>query len=60
MVYHSNNIDWFRERVGKLMTELELLTRIADSLDILVLFAILNFATSCMRSWRKNVIRGVR
>ena len=42
------------------MTELEILTRIANSLDILVLFAILNFATSCMRGWRKNVIRGLR
>lgn len=59
MVYHSNNIDCFFERIGKLMTELEILTRIANSLDILVLFAILNFATSCMRGWRRNVIRGL-
>lgn len=42
------------------LTEFELLERIAFSLDILVLFAILNFVTSCMRSWRNTVIRRFR
>lgn len=56
----GNYIDRLYERIGEMMSDLELLTRIANSLDILVLFAILNFATSCMRGWRKTVIRGLR
>lgn len=42
------------------MTEIELLTMIYNDVHIIMCFVILNFATACMRGWRKNVIKGVR
>jgi len=56
--YFGSDIDWLFERLGKIMTELEILQHIANSVDVIMLFTILNYASACMRSWRKNVIRG--
>lgn len=48
------------ERIGEIMTELEILTMIYNDVHIIMVFVILNFATACMRGWRKNVVKGVR
>ena len=40
------------------MSELEILQHIANSVDVIMLFTILNYASACMRSWRKHTIRG--
>lgn len=40
------------------MTELEILQHIANSVDVIMLFTILNYVSACMRSWRRNTIRG--
>lgn len=39
------------------MTEIELLERIAQGIDILVLFSVLNFVSACMRSWRIKTLQ---
>ena len=41
-------------------TSVQLLTEISNDVHIMLVFVIVTFVTSCFRSWRKTVIKGVR
>lgn len=39
-------------------SQLDILTNIYNDVHIIMVFAILSFAMSCMRGWRKNTLKG--
>lgn len=41
-------------------SDIEILTQIRDDVRIIVAFTIITFVMSCLRGWRKNVVKGVR
>ena len=42
------------------MSEIELLSRIDATLTVMCALQIIDFCASCMRSWRNNIVKGVR
>lgn len=40
-------------------SSIEILTQIQSDVRILVVFTIITFVMSCLRGWRKNVVKGV-
>lgn len=48
------------ERIGEIMTELEILTDILEILRTIVALQIVTFCSACMRSWRNNTLKGGR
>ena len=39
--------------------ELEILTQISNDVRVIMAFVVITFVMSCMRGWRRNVVKGV-
>lgn len=48
------------ESILEVDSNVEILTQIYNDVHIIMVLTILTFCMSCLRGWRKNVVKGVR